>query len=87
MGLLAWSVFVWAVAPFAGARIEMICISSIKNMTPVAPFAGARIEMAICQFCFARCSVAPFAGARIEICSNGITYPVNGRRSLRGSED
>ena len=56
-----------AVAPFAGAWIEIInkVISAITG--GVAPFAGAWIEIVTVVTAFRANFVAPFAGAWIEI--------------------
>ena len=55
------------VAPFAGARIEILTYIKMRTVKTVAPFAGARIEIDVCKGTAADNKVAPFAGARIEI--------------------
>ena len=55
------------VAPFAGAWIEILCMSSDIFFRPVAPFAGAWIEISRSGLLPAYAKVAPFAGAWIEI--------------------
>ena len=57
-----------AVAPLAGARIEILLMVSSSHAGRVAPLAGARIEIFDALFYFVpRGEVAPLAGARIEI--------------------
>ena len=56
-----------AVAPFAGAWIEMHKITNDQWINYVAPFAGAWIEIWIVSMQKPVKSVAPFAGAWIEI--------------------
>ena len=56
------------VAPFAGARIEILIKKGYVGLRAVAPFAGARIEMLNGVPISSAVVVAPFAGARIEIC-------------------
>ena len=56
-----------AVAPFAGAWIEIVYLSIIFKMPNVAPFAGAWIEISDGKPSANRSKVAPFAGAWIEI--------------------
>ena len=60
-----------AVAPFAGAWIEMIKVLLVGVTRLVAPFAGAWIEIAHTALTAAPTEVAPFAGAWIEIHLNG----------------
>ena len=57
-----------AVAPFAGAWIEILGTKPLPRQTTVAPFAGAWIEI-VFQIggCHESYIVAPFAGAWIEI--------------------
>ena len=56
-----------AVAPFAGAWIEIYLEDAAEFEDTVAPFAGAWIEMSQVMIeCFIG-EVAPFAGAWIEI--------------------
>ena len=61
-----------AVAPFAGAWIEMSLDVANYLGDTVAPFAGAWIEMHRNWFLCRVDSVAPFAGAWIEI--NSMTF-------------
>ena len=56
-----------AVAPFAGAWIEMCIVCKIFHETIVAPFAGAWIEIPRAKSKRSPGTVAPFAGAWIEI--------------------
>ena len=56
-----------AVAPFAGAWIEITWSLRMASMSEVAPFAGAWIEMPASAPREWRAAVAPFAGAWIEI--------------------
>ena len=56
-----------AVAPFAGAWIEIPVIQCAADRHPVAPFAGAWIEIRKNKRIPAKGGVAPFAGAWIEI--------------------
>ena len=59
---------IFAVAPFAGAWIEMLSKTYDKAADSVAPFAGAWIEMqTIASLAKQMINVAPFAGAWIEI--------------------
>ena len=55
------------VAPFAGARIEILNNMDKHICLFVAPFAGARIEIQFPLYRSTPSIVAPFAGARIEI--------------------
>ena len=57
----------FAVAPYAGAWIEIEAAGVVKPTDWVAPYAGAWIEIIIfgkVKFCI---NVAPYAGAWIEI--------------------
>ena len=56
-----------AVAPFAGAWIEIENVIQNHFVHIVAPFAGAWIEIAWTYEDFGTLTVAPFAGAWIEI--------------------
>ena len=56
-----------AVAPHAGAWIEMVLFPRILAYSVVAPHAGAWIEMAIKRGTLNTVIVAPHAGAWIEI--------------------
>ena len=59
---------IFAVAPFAGAWIEIKMVNDYGAIDPgVAPFAGAWIEMPASAPREWRAAVAPFAGAWIEI--------------------
>ncbi len=56
-----------AVAPLAGARIEMSLPALMRRWSIVAPLAGARIEIILIVMFGYLVFVAPLAGARIEI--------------------
>ena len=56
-----------AVAPFAGAWIEIRAPIRNAAAAVVAPFAGAWIEIFCCTIRMLLSVVAPFAGAWIEI--------------------
>ena len=56
-----------AVAPLAGAWIEIHTIKSHSCTNTVAPLAGAWIEICKCQVFLIKNIVAPLAGAWIEI--------------------
>ena len=56
-----------AVAPFAGAWIEILIESGFLPEAKVAPFAGAWIEIRAIWNMMLADKVAPFAGAWIEI--------------------
>ena len=58
---------VFAVAPFAGAWIEIKYHLRYTNVLYVAPFAGAWIEILDTCKGIVEANVAPFAGAWIEI--------------------
>ena len=76
-----------AVAPFAGAWIEISVAKSKYLCVAVAPFAGAWIEI-ICHYASPPLNaVAPFAGAWIEIIYCFIGLYGDFSRSLRGSVD
>ena len=60
---------IFAVAPFAGAWIEITIKLTMMDLVDVAPFAGAWIEIAKYGFLFSIGQVAPFAGAWIEMLS------------------
>ena len=75
-----------AVAPFAGAWIEILEIVDRIAKFLVAPFAGAWIEIALTSFSQGSDCVAPFAGAWIEIMWGGVIKEATSR-SLRGSVD
>ena len=76
-----------AVAPLAGAWIEIDTLSVTSSNNWVAPLAGAGIEIyRVCQWHKISC-VAPLAGAWIEISSTAcLMYAILGR-SPRGSVD
>ena len=76
-----------AVAPFAGAWIEMLIPSGYKFSRIVAPFAGAWIEIIACLLAKISNPVAPFAGAWIEIVHKWFRSDKYSCRSLRGSVD
>ena len=76
-----------AVAPFAGAWIEMVKETFKEDFETVAPFAGAWIEMVKETFKEDFETVAPFAGAWIEICYLVFISAGLFGRSLRGSVD
>ena len=75
------------VAPFAGAWIEIACITYCISILFVAPFAGAWIEIGEATVYIPGGIVAPFAGAWIEIVQNQEIFDANESRSLRGSVD
>ena len=56
-----------AVAPFAGAWIEIVVRGFSDSLSSVAPFAGAWIEITVKKVGGVYGKVAPFAGAWIEI--------------------
>ncbi len=58
---------IFAVAPLAGAWIEILPAASPAGYAPVAPLAGAWIEIAKVSVHGGRIMVAPLAGAWIEI--------------------
>ena len=78
---------VFAVAPHAGAWIEMQMQNEAIKATVVAPHAGAWIE--IVNPCFAEVeeAVAPHAGAWIEIDPETLRVNADYRRSPCGSVD
>ena len=76
-----------AVAPFAGAWIEICDAYVYFKRRIVAPFAGAWIEMSVALTPLISTFVAPFAGAWIEILSYCEKDARNKGRSLRGSVD
>ena len=59
--------FLPAVAPFAGAWIEILAYIKMRTVKTVAPFAGAWIEISAAHTKSVAAEVAPFAGAWIEI--------------------
>ena len=76
-----------AVAPFAGAWIEISERKRYRILTTVAPFAGAWIEMERMTLYAKRPAVAPFAGAWIEMPELIAKNLLGEGRSLRGSVD
>ena len=76
-----------AVAPFAGAWIEIQQKNYTTNLLHVAPFAGAWIEIITSSGKIIDILVAPFAGAWIEIVILCIVRVLCKSRSLRGSVD
>ena len=77
-----------AVAPFAGAWIEIIITDSAQpQRVGVAPFAGAWIEIVKLYTQTLPPPVAPFAGAWIEIKAIRVFNDFKYSRSLRGSVD
>ena len=57
----------FAVAPLAGAWVEMLSHIYDSTKALVAPLAGAWVEIAICLIEVLSLSVAPLAGAWVEI--------------------
>ena len=76
-----------AVAPFAGAWIEIADGRAIPAHAEVAPFAGAWIEIQMISTPAAVDQVAPFAGAWIEILDVYEYIGAAESRSLCGSVD
>ena len=76
---------IFAVAPRAGAGIEIDRQEGHLPQGTVAPRAGAGIEISYDGLHCRRLPVAPRAGAGIEICTNpnlvtfGVSPPVRGR--------
>ena len=60
-----------AVAPFAGAWIEILHRKCLKGLLAVAPFAGTWIEIQLAIWIRAATNVAPFTGAWIEMLHPG----------------
>ena len=58
---------IFAVAPYAGAWIEINDVVAFCIAFAVAPYAGAWIEIKLYPIPFTIFSVAPYAGAWIEI--------------------
>ena len=76
-----------AVAPLAGAWIEMKRWVIVQRNGRVAPLAGAWIEIRrFSHFCLLQ-SVAPLAGAWIEILPSNVLRLSEYRRSPCGSVD
>ena len=67
MGIWAGSKFCRAVAPLAGAWIEIFLYLRLPSMLLVAPLAGAWIEIDSSSVKIESLNVAPLAGAWIEI--------------------
>ena len=61
-----------AVAPLAGAWIEILTATQKAMLEEVAPLAGAWIEIIVEDASFAEVPVAPLAGAWIEITISSI---------------
>ena len=79
--------FIFAVAPYVGAWIEICPRPFLLLLFPVAPYVGAWIEIAAPGRIGPRRRVAPYVGAWIEIAVGfGISTPEQGR-SLCGSVD
>ena len=76
-----------AVAPLAGAWIEITVLWTQSTGTCVAPLAGAWIEMELAAKQYAGTMVAPLAGAWIEIRYLAHLHLLVFRRSPRGSVD
>ena len=77
----------FAVAPLAGAWIEILLFDSERYVNGVAPLAGAWIEINNNELLELVYRVAPLAGAWIEIGSVYLAAWRMGRRSPRGSVD
>ena len=77
----------FAVAPLAGAWIEIINLSFKPNGYIVAPLAGAWIEISVFGQDGTAAEVAPLAGAWIEITYFIISLGCISSRSPRGSVD
>ena len=77
----------FAVAPYAGAWIEIQKKQLKSDLADVAPYAGAWIEMYILVQPLIAFCVAPYAGAWIEIKAVGLPDGKKYGRSLRGSVD
>ena len=58
---------IYAVAPLAGAWIEIAFLDLVLKRQGVAPLAGAWIEILLLEAARRRLQVAPLAGAWIEI--------------------
>ena len=82
--IILWNI---AVAPFAGAWIEIMVLQQKKPCVVVAPFAGAWIEISTTALEGQFLIVAPFAGAWIEIVQSIRIQITLSCRSLRGSVD
>ncbi len=76
-----------AVAPLAGAWIEIFEYIASRPFSFVAPLAGAWIEIAMDEVDTIADGVAPLAGAWIEMENTYMTLPPNTCRSPRGSVD
>jgi len=85
--LNSYFLYIFAVAPYAGAWIEREDSSRNSPVVLVAPYAGAWIERR--RYIDADFSdmVAPYAGAWIERHLCGVMPGSPHRRSLRGSVD
>ena len=78
---------IFAVAPYAGAWIEIYSGTFTKLSGNVAPYAGAWIEIIYLLSALNVDSVAPYAGAWIEMRPRQRTEYPPGCRSLCGSVD
>ena len=76
-----------AVAPHAGAWIEMRKIISLRTISCVAPHAGAWIEIFACGEYGDKNLVAPHAGAWIEMGLDKAAQSASNSRSPCGSVD
>ncbi len=66
-GVLGKKLGCFAVAPYAGAWIEIVTVWTVGTFLRVAPYAGAWIEIETYKNNINRFPVAPYAGAWIEI--------------------
>ena len=76
-----------AVAPLAGAWIEIGHLPDAGGAEAVAPLAGAWIEIMKVSPMIALSAVAPLAGAWIEMPLPGRRPQASGRRPPRGGVD
>ena len=79
--------YLFAVAPHAGAWIEIFSDFLRGGLSPVAPHAGAWIEILVSRHTGRAKPVAPHAGAWIEIPGQAGHPTGPGCRSPRGSVD
>ena len=75
----------FAVAPLAGAWVEISLKLAITSTSIVAPLAGAWVEIRFTYNPYNKGSVAPLAGAWVEICFSGSKFFRTESRSPRGS--
>ena len=69
--MVIWHVFLFSVAPYLGAWIEIMCkYGTFTTSADVAPYLGAWIEIESDFGRLTYCKVAPYLGAWIEICSS-----------------